>query len=150
MNGGDTVEDMKERTPFGDRLYAARTHAKLSQPQLAKAVGMSQSTLGELEWTGQGTSKATQIARTCGVRSEWLSEGQGPMLAQQALSEDVLAVAAQIDQLPATFRADMLSAIDNLLNMTRTATSQQNGLSGVPTQGNVNAVQSPSKRMKRG
>lgn len=69
-----------ERTPFGERLFKARTHAKLSQPQLATAVGLRQSTIGELEKKGNGSQKTTQIALACGVRPEWLASGEGPML----------------------------------------------------------------------
>jgi phage repressor protein C with HTH and peptisase S24 domain len=66
------------RTPFGERLYAARTAAQLSQPELAKAVGMAQSTLAEAERSGQGSSKTAQLAAALGVRAEWLAEGTGP------------------------------------------------------------------------
>lgn len=69
-----------ERTPYGERLLKARTHAKLSQPQLAKAVGLRQSTIGELEKKGSGSQKTTQMALACGVRPEWLASGDGPML----------------------------------------------------------------------
>lgn len=71
----------KERAPFGQRLFDARTKAKLTQEALAKLVGMSQSTLGELEYTGQGSSFTPQIAAACGVRAEWLATGEGDMVA---------------------------------------------------------------------
>lgn len=71
---------MRERTPFGERLYTARTHAKLTQKQLAKAADISQSNLGELEYDGDGSSATVRLAVACGVRPEWLSEGQGEML----------------------------------------------------------------------
>lgn len=83
MSGRITLSGMgqpKERTPFGDRLFRARTHAKLTQTQLAKAASISQGNLGELEWTGDGSSATVRLAKACGVRPEWLAEGEGDML----------------------------------------------------------------------
>lgn len=71
---------MRERSPFGERLYAARTRAKLTQVQLAKAASISQSTLGELEYDGEGSSATVRLAMACGVRPEWLAEGEGEMV----------------------------------------------------------------------
>lgn len=71
---------MKERTPFGLRLYQARTHAKLTQTQLAKAAKVAQGTLGELEWTGESSMAVVRLAVACGVRPEWLAEGEGEMV----------------------------------------------------------------------
>lgn len=68
----------RERTAFGARLYEARTEAKLKQPQLAKIVGMGQSTLAEAEWSAQGSSFTAQLAQACGVRPEWLASGALP------------------------------------------------------------------------
>ena len=51
-----------------DRIKAARKHAHLSQVQLAQAVGMTQTSISDLE---RGKSRATsfvaQIAGACGV-----------------------------------------------------------------------------------
>lgn len=63
----------RERTPFGERLYTARKKAKLTQVKLAKAAGMSQGTLAELEWEGQGSSYTPMLASACGVSAEWLA-----------------------------------------------------------------------------
>jgi transcriptional regulator with XRE-family HTH domain len=70
----------KERTPFAQRLVAARTRAGLSQPQLAKLVGMAQGTLGEAETTAIGSKYTAQLAGILKVRAEWLASGEGPML----------------------------------------------------------------------
>jgi transcriptional regulator with XRE-family HTH domain len=80
MSGQPTLAYMRERTPFGDRLFKARTHAKLSQGQLARAAGVSQGTLGELEWKADSSIAAVRLAMACGVRPEWLAEGEGGML----------------------------------------------------------------------
>lgn len=69
-----------ERTPFGERLLAARKYSKLSQEELAKRVGLSQSALAESEKTGQGSTKILQIAAATGVDPKWLATGQGHMV----------------------------------------------------------------------
>lgn len=68
-------------TEFGARLKQARKHAALTQAQLAKRVGIGQSTLAELEKTGQGSSHAVAIAQACRVSPAWLSKGEGEMSA---------------------------------------------------------------------
>jgi transcriptional regulator with XRE-family HTH domain len=104
ISGRATVSDMaskRERTLFGERLHAARTHAKLSQPQLARAVGMAQSTIGELEYIGTGSSKTAQIAQACGVNPQWLAEGVGPMFeGPSSLSPELLDLALKVEAMP--------------------------------------------------
>lgn len=77
-----TLQRVREinRSDYGARLFAARTHAKLKQAQLAEAVGMGQSSLAGLEKNGQGSAYTTQLALRCGVRPEWLATGEGPMV----------------------------------------------------------------------
>lgn len=113
----------RERTAFGARLYKARTHAQLTQPQLAKAAGMAQSTLGELEYDGNGSSYTAQLAKACGVRAEWLSEGIGEMLESEALSPDVAEVAQAINQLPAKWRDWVLRNTREAIVLANEATS---------------------------
>jgi SOS-response transcriptional repressor LexA len=67
-------------TDFGKRLKAARAHAQLSQEQLAKRIGMAQSTLAAAESTGHGSRKTPQLAAACGVNAHWLATGEGGML----------------------------------------------------------------------
>jgi len=73
-------------TDFGKRLKIARKHANLSQVQLAKAIGISQSSVAHLETEGHGSSHVHQIAMTCGVSTQWLSTGDGTMLTELALA----------------------------------------------------------------
>ena len=68
------------RTEFGQRLLEARKHAKLTQVQLAKAVGMSQANYAELESKGQGSSFTPKIAGVCGVNVDWLAYNTSEML----------------------------------------------------------------------
>lgn len=65
------------RTDFGERLMEARKAAKLTQSQLAKKVGMSQSALAEAEKTGQGSQYLAQLAQAMGVNPVWLATGKG-------------------------------------------------------------------------
>lgn len=70
-------------TDFGKRLKAARKHAELTQVELAKKVGIGQSTIGELESKGYGSTHAAKIAMVCGVNALWLEKGDGPMIAEE-------------------------------------------------------------------
>lgn len=74
-----------ERTAYGERLYQARKHADLTQKELARRAGMSQSNLAELERSGQGSAKTAQLADATGVRVQWLADGREPMLAETKL-----------------------------------------------------------------
>lgn len=74
---------------LADRLKLARETKGLSQQQLADRVGVSQSTIGNLEaGTRQSARKLPQIADALGVNALWLSEGRGPM----ALTTDAINV----------------------------------------------------------
>lgn len=66
----------KERTPFGQRLYDARKRAKLTQEQVAKAIGIGQSTLAELERSAQGSSRAVELAGLYRCDALWLTTGE--------------------------------------------------------------------------
>lgn len=71
-------------TEFGQRLRAAREHAGLSQPKLARALGVTQSTIGSAESTGKSSTLTSQIAKICGVDAHWLATGRGSMLPPDA------------------------------------------------------------------
>lgn len=75
-------------TDFGKRLKEARKHGGFTQVQLAKKVGISQSTVAELERSGNGSSHVAVIAAVCRVSPLWLASGTGAMLdgiAKQAI-----------------------------------------------------------------
>lgn len=75
---------------FNERLKLARRHAKLTQQQLADALGrdendqpfMSQANVSGLETdpNTKGSIYTPQLARACGVDPVWLASGQGQML----------------------------------------------------------------------
>lgn len=66
---------------FKDRLKAARRHSKLTQIELATAVGISQTSITDLErGKSQSTSYVAEIAGACGVNPLWLATGKGEMV----------------------------------------------------------------------
>lgn len=66
---------------FAHRVRARRAELKLSQGELAKAAGLSQSTIAQIEsGRNEGTTKMVELARALGVRESWLAEGTLPML----------------------------------------------------------------------
>jgi len=55
--------------------------AGFTQASLAKAVGMSQSSIWKLtSGAASGSRKTVELSRVLGVRPEWLSAGEGPKL----------------------------------------------------------------------
>lgn len=80
-----------QKTDFGRRLEEARTEAELTVEELARRVGMAQSTLTHAENKGAGTSKVASLARECRVNAYWLETGKGdkyPAAQDQAPSGD--------------------------------------------------------------
>lgn len=68
-------------TTFGDRVRDRREAREMSQEQLAKASGVSQSTIAQIErGRNQGTKHILKLAGALGVRPEWLETGRGEML----------------------------------------------------------------------
>ncbi|SDO71622.1 Phage repressor protein C, contains Cro/C1-type HTH and peptisase s24 domains [Halomonas shengliensis] len=65
---------------IGERVRRARKHAKLTQTELGKAVGLKQATISDLE-KGDSRSSAylVQIAHACKVDPHWLATGEGQM-----------------------------------------------------------------------
>lgn len=64
-----------QRTPFGKRLLDSRKAAQLTQDQAAKAVGIRQGTLAELEKQAHSSGYTVQLATLYNVSSEWLATG---------------------------------------------------------------------------
>ncbi|MCC3749723.1 helix-turn-helix transcriptional regulator [Rouxiella badensis] len=64
---------------FSKRLDEAMKQAGATQGGLAKSVGMAQSSVNKLLNGAKGSRKLVEIAKSLGVRPEWLSSGNGPM-----------------------------------------------------------------------
>jgi len=68
---------------YSQRLKAARKHAKLTQAELSKAVGITQTSISDLERGKSASSTfSASIARICGVSALWLETGEGSMTDQ--------------------------------------------------------------------
>jgi DNA-binding XRE family transcriptional regulator len=95
-----------QRSEFALRMRAARQHAGLSQKDAAKAIGVKQGTLSELEKTATKSAHTAAAARAYKVNSLWLQSGQGGMLAPESgHSARAAYVAHELDQIsdPAQF-----------------------------------------------
>ena len=77
----------RDRTEFGSRVIRARKHAQLTQHGLSAATGIKQSTIAEMEVSGQSSLMTPQIARACGVDAYWLATGEGQMLVKDEGAE---------------------------------------------------------------
>jgi SOS-response transcriptional repressor LexA len=65
---------------FGDRVHERREAREMSQEQLAKASGVSQSTIAQIEsGRNKGTKHILKLATALGVSPEWLESGRGAM-----------------------------------------------------------------------
>lgn len=73
---------------IAERLKAAREEAGLNQPELARAAGVSQGTIGNIE---SGLRKRPRellaLAEACGVHAKWLQTGTGPRYLNRDLDE---------------------------------------------------------------
>lgn len=77
-------ELMKNET-LADRLNQAMELSGMSQGALAKASGVAQPTIWRLSsGNARGSTRIVEIANALGVRSEWLSSGDGPMRSTSA------------------------------------------------------------------
>ena len=65
---------------FSQRLTYAMDQAGFTQASLGNAVGMSQPSVWKLtSGKTRNTRKLFEISKVLGVRTEWLSDGTGPM-----------------------------------------------------------------------
>jgi transcriptional regulator with XRE-family HTH domain len=71
----------RQRTEFGARMLKARKDSGLTQQQVEQKLGVSQSTLSELEGPAHGSTRVAEFAALYGVSPIWLSTGAGPQAA---------------------------------------------------------------------
>ena len=77
-----------KRMDYSARLKAARKHAGLTQAELAKRLGINQTSISDLErGKSASSSHTTSIAVECGVSPYWLESGKGEMTAATAVRE---------------------------------------------------------------
>jgi transcriptional regulator with XRE-family HTH domain len=120
------------RTDFGCRLFQARKSAKLTQAEAAKAVGIKQSTLSELENDGMGSAYTPALASLYGVSAIWLATGEGertagvPERSKSPLSAEEKAMDEYRRQLLLFFDGMSLESKDLLLSMANKLYSSDN------------------------
>jgi transcriptional regulator with XRE-family HTH domain len=71
------------QTTYASRLRQARSHAGLSQAELARRLGLKPQAVQYLEAddnNARGSRNTPRIARECGVDPIWLESGTGVML----------------------------------------------------------------------
>lgn len=97
----------RERTEFGARLVKARDLRQINQKQAAHALGISQSTLSELELVGYGSSHVVAMAKLYGVSPYWLALGEGDMEERERLSEGALEIARAYERMNTSERSKL-------------------------------------------
>ncbi|MBK4989796.1 helix-turn-helix domain-containing protein [Pseudomonas sp. S36] len=110
---------------YSQRLKAARKHAKLTQAELSKAVGITQTSISDLE-RGKSASSTfgASIARICGVSALWLETGEGSMTDQGQTPVDARSTdpgvneTINIEGLPAPL-AQKIKSYRNLVDVPR-------------------------------
>lgn len=106
---------------YGERLQKARTHAGLTQRQLAERIGnvCTQENISKLE-RGQasGSEFTAQFANACGVRAMWLAAEAGEMLPDTYSTSDptlgsiLQVLEPQAEYVKTTAHKDVLSLIE--------------------------------------
>ncbi|WP_217646582.1 LexA family transcriptional regulator [Nitrosomonas sp. Nm34] len=78
---------------FGKRIQEARKEMGLTQPQLAKLAGLSQTTISDIErGRNSGSGAVTALARVLKVNPEWLAEGRRPKRKKDSLHPEFIGV----------------------------------------------------------
>ncbi|NMV36945.1 helix-turn-helix domain-containing protein [Ralstonia insidiosa] len=82
----DKNSDMEKLETLGARLRWARNNAKMSQTAAAKAVGLKQPTLSDLENDNtKETASLIELADLYGVSARWLKSGRGDPVRSQGV-----------------------------------------------------------------
>lgn len=99
---------------FGERVRRARAHKGLSQGDLGKALGITQSAVSQIENSPAQKSKfVMEIADATGVRVEWLSKEQGEMVWREG-------ILAEMSKEPEDVQAEALTVARALKERRRT------------------------------
>lgn len=114
---------------LGKRIGEARAKARMSQLELAKAAGVSQQVINNLERRGSESSRYTaQIASALHVSAEWLATGKGPTYAAERaatyshdLSSEAIEVALAWNRISPALRASLRELIYYLSSTQRAA-----------------------------
>jgi len=113
---------------LSERIVLARTHAKLTQKQLADLSGVTQQSISLLENGKQKqTTEIVSIAVSCGVRSEWLALEQGEMVDGLYIEDERIKRGVVIlEQLQSESRLDdALELLDSIAKFSRKASGEK-------------------------
>jgi len=91
---------------YGERVRAARNHARLTQPQLSEKLGgkITQQGISYLEGgDAYGSEFTVQIANICNVDPTWLATGKGEMI-NRTTPEETKDILEAIKQNPELIR----------------------------------------------
>jgi transcriptional regulator with XRE-family HTH domain len=112
---------------LSERIVLARTHAKLTQRQLADLSGVTQQSISLLEKGKQKqTTEIVSIAVACGVRSEWLALEQGEMVNGLHIEDERIKRGVTIlEQMQADNRLDdAMELLDSIAKFSRKASGE--------------------------
>ncbi|EMF4672916.1 helix-turn-helix transcriptional regulator [Providencia stuartii] len=86
------TQDVASKNTFGDRLKFALKEQSMTQAELAKSVGVSQSTISQVvNGKVSGVCRTSVIAKALGINRNWLAYGEGEMLKAQPESFELKA-----------------------------------------------------------
>ncbi|MDE8747567.1 helix-turn-helix domain-containing protein [Providencia stuartii] len=86
------TQDVASKNTFGDRLKFALKEQGMTQAELAKSVGVSQSTISQVvNGKVSGVCRTSVIAKALGINRNWLAYGEGEMLKAQPESFELKA-----------------------------------------------------------
>lgn len=83
--------DERHQTSFAARLRLALAHSGMTQADLAKQIGVSQSTISALATgrvKGVGIGRGAVLSEALGVNLRWLMLGEGEMLPAKNLTQN--------------------------------------------------------------
>lgn len=112
---------------YGERLKAARKHAKLSQAKLAEMTGVSQANISKLELSeATGSEFTVQFSVACGVSCEWLAMNTGEMVNNVNYNnEDIKRAIVLMQDMPEYALKHAVKIIDDIAQFQKMATSTE-------------------------
>lgn len=115
---------------YGERLKLARTHAKLSQAELAdRAKVGSQVNVSKLERSeAEGSEFTVQYAMACGVRPEWLAMESGEMIDGLYVHDERMKRALLLMQEMPDYAVDQaIKSVDSIAELVKSANAAKLG-----------------------
>ena len=111
-------------TPFNERIRQAIAYKEsalgrpLSEDEIADEVGLKQQSINYLKNGAKSSRKIPELAAFFGVRSLWLSQGQGPMADEDSDAATVL-IAKESSMHYDAANTDLIKRINNLSDSDR-------------------------------